>query len=491
MTLTVFGVWGHADLDSSMRPIEDCLNDLKSAVEPGEDFWFVVAVEPKPTEAMKAVYEWLVENESWYEIVCPKEAQPGRLSTSAFAKGAQEIHEASNVAAKVRTRLRQSSKKEPAALLCLYAGEDDNDELGKFLSEGLPVRELTNGLIPITFEEEEASPSPEADAFEADMARLDELSAAADAGDADAATRLAQLVDIINAGIGTNYNPDTIDTWGEVGTWLAEHELSAAEAAPQEPEEGTEDDDEAGDELSRLAALAAAEDPEAGILLYDRAAALGIDGTTLSWEEMADEVRKVEAGHAQPPTPLTEEELRGYKLPALKALARSEGKTVTDDMDADAVIALMLGLDGGLVQWEAVGISADDGEEEAVERITAEAEARGLDLNEYLEETWQTVGRLLDAPVADGADRVTPPAVQKVLDATPEEEPEEDTSVPDYEDDEEAPEEPEEAAEDDDVEDGELMPMQGTSEILAIEEFAVPIVQAIEAELEELLELLR
>jgi hypothetical protein len=144
------------------KEITAALKDLKDkATKDDVEFWVILEGKDDPTTTDNAIVNWLVKNETWFEIYSP---------TGTTYEGAQETHATEDVFASFLERIQERAEEsEDAVVLILPAdesGESDEDEaLMVFVEQAIdadvPVHALNGEMAPITLGEDETQPEPE------------------------------------------------------------------------------------------------------------------------------------------------------------------------------------------------------------------------------------------------------------------------------------------------------------------------------------------
>lgn len=132
-----YGIIGSGE--ASVKAIQAALNDL------GTDNDFIVPY--RRNASMESVYDWLIDNEVKFSVVG---GNPGR-TLSECATNIIPLEKGASIDMGVINELSRSIY---PSLLVMWS-EDSNKEILEAASAGWKIMELTNGLAPITVEDEE------------------------------------------------------------------------------------------------------------------------------------------------------------------------------------------------------------------------------------------------------------------------------------------------------------------------------------------------
>lgn len=138
----LFGVLGTGT--AKKKAIYAALDDL--GVKANE---FVVPWYGKPTEGLEYVYDWLIDNEATFTIISSAKV-PNILTTAA-----KEVTPSKNVNEYIIETLKYNDVTGMALLLWDDINNNESTRLAELcIDSKIPTLELTNGLVPIVFDEE-------------------------------------------------------------------------------------------------------------------------------------------------------------------------------------------------------------------------------------------------------------------------------------------------------------------------------------------------
>lgn len=139
--MKTYGILGSGDASDNV--IEDAL------IEIGEDNLFIVGCPAKPSKSVARAIDWLIDNEVRYYIVC-KEKTPSRFVDNASSCDYRSEDD-------IESRVISLVKKNKGSLLLLWDTTKDS-EMEKICFDaadaGLPILDLSNGLVPLRVEGE-------------------------------------------------------------------------------------------------------------------------------------------------------------------------------------------------------------------------------------------------------------------------------------------------------------------------------------------------
>lgn len=144
----LYGVLGAGS--ASPKIISAALDDVGTKVE------YILPWYGRPTPGLEAVYDWMIDNNAEYTIV-GSEKMPKALTDDAL-----DFAVVKNVNAYIFEAL---TSRDPSGM-SLILWDDEREEISlsiasQSIESGLPTLDLTNGLVPIIFEDEpEANAAP-------------------------------------------------------------------------------------------------------------------------------------------------------------------------------------------------------------------------------------------------------------------------------------------------------------------------------------------
>lgn len=107
---------------------------------------YVVPWYGKPTEGLEHVYDWMLDNEVSFNLVATKQSK----IPTALTKQAEDVQNVDDVDAYIIDTLRYSDVVGDALLLW---DDDAEKRAEQCIDAGLKTLELSNGLVPIIFDE--------------------------------------------------------------------------------------------------------------------------------------------------------------------------------------------------------------------------------------------------------------------------------------------------------------------------------------------------
>jgi hypothetical protein len=133
---------------SSTKVIQAALEDVGTQVH------YYVPWYGSPTEGIEIVYDWLLDNEATFTVVANKTTKVPKALVS-------QATDVDMISGDVNQYLIETLKYGEVKGFALLLWDDKLNEASQALAErcidaGLPTLELTNGLVPIVFDEEPA-----------------------------------------------------------------------------------------------------------------------------------------------------------------------------------------------------------------------------------------------------------------------------------------------------------------------------------------------
>lgn len=207
-----YGIIGEGDASEDV--ITASLDDFLESLEKDEGYWYVIGVPESPTEAHSFILSWMLEHDSYFELVLHPDLELDDSVTNAAAKTTK--------AANVHDRVVAATVKDGGTHLLVLVGEDQPSDavmtaIEKGRDEGLDCRDLSQAgcdVIDLTAPTGDSS----GDDDEIDWAAAGPQ---ADDGDDDCITALNEKAGELGL------DPDSFPTWAGLADAIVE-KLAAA-----------------------------------------------------------------------------------------------------------------------------------------------------------------------------------------------------------------------------------------------------------------------